>query len=386
MKEKLQQFTRFALVLGVLSSLVFGSVYTPAYAQNEESRILNDIGEGADRVLSSDWVELAPGEQHTFSFAYDGGEQPITVWMDLIPTGGAIFQVWTDERIAQASEDPTIGPVGTGTAITEGAATTSWQGTSPGAETYHVIVSSTGDVTSQYMLNISSPALALVQPGTDPNLIPDIAVVTTDTLNVRAGPSMIYPVIMTALNGAQLTVVGRNATNTWIAVQLDNATVGWVSRVLTNYTGIAPIAATPPAPQFPTPEPGIGAVPGQNVPLSEANAQAALENNWQVLHEGESRWYTFRHQGDGLPVQIWMDADPNEGAGFRVFSEENAMAVMAGSAPDDVDDIGRGTSNPDEAGDLFWRGEFEEAGTFYVLIEHGWQGDVFYSLYSAGLV
>jgi hypothetical protein len=46
MKEKLQQFTRFALVLGILSSLVFGSVYTPAYAQNEESRILNDIGEG----------------------------------------------------------------------------------------------------------------------------------------------------------------------------------------------------------------------------------------------------------------------------------------------------------------------------------------------------
>ena len=79
-----------------------------------------------------------------------------------------------------------------------------------------------------------------------------------------------------------------------------------------------------------------------------------------------------------------MDVEPADGAGFRILDEENAQAVMAGSAPDDVENIGRGTANPAEGGYLFWRGVFEEAGTFYVMVEQNVEGDVFYSIHAAG--
>jgi hypothetical protein len=83
-------------------------------------------------------------------------------------------------------------------------------------------------------------------------------------------------------------------------------------------------------------------------------------------------------------VHIWMDVEPNENAGFRILSEENAQAVMAGTAPDDVENIGRGTPNEDEGGYLFWRGVFAEAGTFYVMVEQFDEGTTFYSIHAAG--
>jgi len=393
MKQKVQTFSRLALVLSLITSLVLGVGYLPAYAQSTENRILNDIGQGAERVLSSEWTAIAPGQQHTFSFVYDGGGQPLTVLMDSTPAGAATFQVWSDARLAQLSQDPAIGPLGTSAVLTAGSGVVSWQGTSPQADTYHVIVTPVGDSTAQYLLNITSPALALLQPGAvplepvapvvQPN-VPNVATVTTGLLNVRAGPSLLYPVISTAANGTQLTVLGREATNTWIAVQLGDGTVGWVARSLTNYTAIAPIVATPALPPPAAPAPGITPIPGQNISFPAADSQAGLDANWQPLRVGESRWYTFQHLGDNEPVQIWLDAEPNEGAHFRVFNEENALSIMAGSDPNDVEDIGRGTSNPDEPGDLFWRGDFEEAGTFYVLVDQTWQEDINYSIYVAG--
>jgi len=404
MNKLLRQFTRLALLLGLVTTLTLGVGYAPLYAQIEGGRILNDIGVGANRVLTSDWVELAPGEQHTYSFAHDGGDQPMTVWMDVTPIGGATFQIWTDERLTEASQNPTIGPLGAGTALAEGAGTINWQATSTGAETFHVIVSATGNSTAQYSLNIASSALSLVQPGAvvvepvapavippaDPNLAANIAVVTTN-LNVRTGPSTLFPVLFTVPTGTQLTVVGRESSNEWIAVQFTDGTVGWVTRAFTTYTNLAPIIAVPAAPIPVTipatlPPATVTPVPGQSqeFPDSEDETQAELDDSFVVLGEGESRWFTFQHEGDGEAVQVWMDVEPNEGAGFRIYDEANAQIVMASGNPEDGNDIGRGTANPNEAGDLFWRGDFEEPGTFYVLVENTWQGDISYSLHTAG--
>lgn len=77
MKVKVYQFvalTLVALVLGTAASLVFSTSYTPAYAQAEDG-ILNDLGEGENRVLGTEWRTLQPGQQITFQFDYDGSRR-----------------------------------------------------------------------------------------------------------------------------------------------------------------------------------------------------------------------------------------------------------------------------------------------------------------------
>ena len=43
-----------------------------------------------------------------------------------------------------------------------------------------------------------------------------------------------------------------------------------------------------------------------------------------------------------------------------------------------------GTPNPIEPGHLFRRSAFENPGAYYVMIEHGWTGDVEYTLFASG--
>lgn len=449
--NKINRLALFALLLGMISGSIFIAPHLPAYAQDDEQEgileemgTLNSVGEGDTRVLSSNWQPLSANQQHTYHFDYEGDEQPISVWMNVVPADGAEFEIWTEDTLAELNGELNAGtevePVGTGASIQEGTGFTLWQGSSQGAETYYVIVNSGEAENAQYLLNITSPGLALTQtvasaltpvtspitsavtsavtspitasnttsatqavtstvvitPADDetttvtPTVNLNIATVTTNALNVRSGPSTDYSIILTVLNGTQLTVLGRNASNTWLNVEVQEGVEGWVTRTLTDYSGISVLAATP----ILTPtvvltptvaaETSVAPVPGENVELADANAQEALDNQWRVLSDGEIRWYTFQHQGGDLPVHIWMDVEPNEGAGFRILSEENAQAVMAGTAPDDVDNIGRGTPNPVEAGYLFWRGVFEEAGTFYVMVEQLGEGDVYYSIHAAG--
>jgi hypothetical protein len=125
-------------------------------------------------------------------------------------------------------------------------------------------------------------------------------------------------------------------------------------------------------------------LPGEQRPLTNPPVSEALSDNWRVLQPGESHWYTFGHRGDELPVHIWMDVEPNEGAGFFVFDEESAQSIFDGADPRDVNAVGRGTTNPVEPGYLFWRGVIENDGTYYILVEHGWTDAVSYAIYAAG--
>lgn len=404
MREKLQRLVAAALVLGLAASLLFGATYTPVYAQAEDG-ILNDLGEGDNRVLSTEWRTLTPGQQITYQFAYDGREEPITVWMNVVPADGANFQVWTDERLEQLSEDSNTQPLGQGTAMTEGSGFTNWQGGSPEAETYYVVVSAIGDTTARFLLNISSPALALVQPGAialeavaptmpaDPN----IAVVTTDALNVRSGPSTAFAVLTTITTGTQMTVLGRNAANTWLNVQLEDGTEGWVTRSLTSYTLLSPnvvapatlpaVAATVATSVTATNTITTGAIITPTAPITATAGITPTElgEGWQVLSASDMDWYTFQYRGGDLPLTIWMDVEPFGDASFTVVNEETAMAIMAGSSPT-LNAVGQGRSNPTEPGYLYWQGEFDEADTFYVMVmpAASADGDVLYSINALG--
>lgn len=385
----------YSLVLTLVTSMFFGA-FVPAHAQAEDGT-LNDLGEGGERVLNSDLTELAPGEQITYQFVYNGDEQPIAISMTSIPADAVIFQVWSDSRLDQLNDDPETEPLGQGTAMNPGSGFTNWQGGSPEAETYYVVVTATGEGTARFLLNIASPGLAEEQPGAvkvepDTPIDPNVAVVTTDALNVRSGPSTAFPVITTIPNGTEMTVLGRNAINTWINVQLEDSTIGWVTRSLTSYTLISPNVISPAG--------LVGASVGATVtvtatetvtpsaPITPATTITATElgGSWKVLAADEVAWYSFQYRGGELPLTLWMDLEPFADATFVVLNAATAQAMMAGTTTVPATVIGRGRANPVEPGYLYWQADFAEADTYYVMVQatDDAAGDVLYSINALG--
>jgi hypothetical protein len=183
-----------------------------------------------------------------------------------------------------------------------------------------------------------------------------------------------------------VTVLGRNEINTWIAVRLEDGTQGWVTRSLTNYVGLATIVLTPEPLPLPTPIPGVTATatPSTMVVVAQAPSPEALDGGWKVIREGETHWYTIQYRGGGLPVHVWMDVEPDQGAVFNILSQETALTILAGVAPTVVNAIGRGSANPVEPGYQFWRADFPEADILYVMVQHEGPGDVVYSIHAAG--
>ncbi|HXF64300.1 MAG TPA: SH3 domain-containing protein [Caldilineaceae bacterium] len=255
---------------------------------------------------------------------------------------------------------------------------------------------------ARYLTNFAGVAPTVAAPLVAPPLAPpatapldtDLAAGTTN-VNVRSGPSTAYPVIRTVAQGTEVVVLGQDTTGAWLSVQLADGAQGWIFRSLTDFEGTAPVVAAPALTQPPLAPPAtapatVSAVPGiQGLPSQAASPdtfpiEQSLSNNWRTLSGGETHWFTFSHPGDEEPVQIWMNVEPNGAAEFRVFGEEEAQAIMAGANPDDFAAIGRGTANPNEPADLFWRGAFDEHGRYYVMVTSGSTSDVSYSIYGVG--
>jgi uncharacterized protein YgiM (DUF1202 family) len=401
-KKRSQRFVSTILVLGLASSLSFGMVSAPVYAQAVDGTLV-DIGEGDSRILTTDWQTLSSGQQVTYQVAYDGNEEPITIAMNTVPAASAVFQVWTSERLDDLSTNPDTQPLGQGTPPTDDPGYTTWVGASPEAETYFVVVSPTGDETASYLLSISSPALALVQPGAvaaEPvtptvSLDPNIATVTTDALNVRSGPSTAFPVLTTIPNGTQMTVLGRNPANTWLNVQLEDGTEGWVTRSLTSYTLVSPNVVTPSLLPVVAANVAATVTTTSTAPVTTTSTVTAtngittteLGDDWQVLSNGETDWFSFQYRGGNLPLTIWMDLEPFNQAQFTVVNAETFQAMLDGTAPTPLPVVGSGLTNPVQPGYLYWQADFPEADTYYVMVAptraaNG--SDVLYSINALG--
>lgn len=371
------------LVMALVSGLGVGHSYA------QQTGTLSSIGDGEITLLSSGWTTLQADEQAVYTFEYTGNGEVVSVWMNLAVPDSATFEIWEADAIRTD-----VAPIGTGTALPEVNGFVTWQGTFETAGSYAVLVTA-ADTPAQYLVNVGGPGVALPPPP------PENTALTLPTLlNVREGPSTSYAVITTVEQGTTLTVLGRNALNTWILVELPDGTQGWVTRSLTNYTGVAELVEVEPfpsptpdpnAPPTATPDPNITPapdetlIPGNDEPLNQPEAGESLSGNWRLLEAGQRDWYTFQHTGGDATVHIWMDVQPANGADFHIFDQETAQAVMAENGqPLQYDAVGRGTPNPAEPGYLFWRGTFEEAGQFYVLVSHEQEGNVRYSIYAAG--
>jgi N-acetylmuramoyl-L-alanine amidase len=60
------------------------------------------------------------------------------------------------------------------------------------------------------------------------------AVVASDELNLRMGPTYDHPVFEVLVRGDELTVIGTNADDSWIEVQTATGQTGWVVTDLVN--------------------------------------------------------------------------------------------------------------------------------------------------------
>lgn len=82
------------------------------------------------------------------------------------------------------------------------------------------------------------PARPVAEPPTPTATVPSdgrVARVTSPGLNIRSGPSVAYPVIVDVSRGEPLTVLGQNASGSWLQVRLNNGIEGWAARFYTDF-------------------------------------------------------------------------------------------------------------------------------------------------------
>jgi hypothetical protein len=96
---------------------------------------------------------------------------------------------------------------------------------------------------------------------------------------------------------------------------------------------------------------------------------AMAPGDWMSVNAGEMHWFAFNFDYDGKPemVEIFLYADPDNGAAFNV---RNVEQVRLWKTEGKDEWFGAGTENEYAKGALSWAGALESSGTYYVVVEH----------------
>jgi len=97
-----------------------------------------------------------------------------------------------------------------------------------------------------------------------------------------------------------------------------------------------------------------------------------LKGEWKELPQGKSHWYSFRYDGNEGQIKINLDADSTKDIRFSVRTPEN---VGHWQKTGELVACGCGSKNDAESGDLFWTGNFNSPGTYYVVVEETGNAD-----------
>ncbi|MCX6032640.1 MAG: hypothetical protein NT169_25555 [Chloroflexi bacterium] len=96
------------------------------------------------------------------------------------------------------------------------------------------------------------------------------------------------------------------------------------------------------------------------------DSAATLPGNWVKLDAGSRVWYAFQYGGDGSQISARVASEP---AGAVAFSVWTPGGLALWSATGEEKPVGRGSANNTLGGDWFWTGHFNEAGTYYLVVE-----------------
>lgn len=148
-----------------------------------------------------------------------------------------------------------------------------------------------------------------VQPEPVPPIAGPVAVVNTGALNVRSGPSPAYPSIAVVTSGQQLLLIGRNASATWVKVQIPNGQQGWVNvyYVQTSASVVAlPIVDAPVDPGHAIGVVNTGAVNVRTGPGAQYNSIAVLGSGTAVTLIGRNADATWTKVRLSNGIEGWI--------------------------------------------------------------------------------
>ena len=94
---------------------------------------------------------------------------------------------------------------------------------------------------------VGTPVVTATATPAFPGAAPNTARVVSRALNVRAGPSTMFPVLVAVSRGTELLVLGQNRSGAWLFVRLESGLEGWVASAYTDYTGSCPYCPKPQA-------------------------------------------------------------------------------------------------------------------------------------------
>lgn len=127
-------------------------------------------------------------------------------------------------------------------------------------------------------------------------------VVTTDTLNVRAGPGITHKVVAQVKRGTVLTVLERSQLGDWLRVRTPAGVEGWVSsRYVTSGPGTGNLGPGQ-APQAPSSGGRTASVPGYAGQSFRPNT--SVTGNCQIYECFGAGETPLRQANAGTPVQV----------------------------------------------------------------------------------
>lgn len=98
--------------------------------------------------------------------------------------------------------------------------------------------------------------------------------------------------------------------------------------------------------------------------------EAMSPGDWAPVSIGERHWFVFQYDGKENPIKVELFAKPANGVQFKVMTEEQADQWRRTG---EIHWVGAGAKNDATKSDLFWTGQFNLAGKYYVLVEHSRQ-------------
>jgi hypothetical protein len=141
---------------------------------------------------------------------------------------------------------------------------------------------------------------------------------------------------------------------------------------------------TSPAPMM-MPQPGevALAVVDLSVITGGLGPEASLspQGQWIRLAPGASLWFSFTSRGENDDILAQLTAEPAQDFSFEVLTPDDLRERADGL---EVTPVGRGSENETLSSDLSWRGNFNIAGQYHIVVENNGSAPGFFSLEVAG--
>jgi uncharacterized protein YgiM (DUF1202 family) len=149
-------------------------------------------------------------------------------------------------------------------------------------------------------------------PEAVPPIAGSVAIVNTGALNVRSGPGPTYHSVAVVTSGQQLLLIGRNASATWVKVQLPNGVQGWVNvyyvRTSVQVVNLPVVDAAPPDASQAVGIVNTGAVNVRSGPGAQYNSTAVLNSGTTVSLIGRNADATWTKVRLSNGVEGWINS------------------------------------------------------------------------------